>query len=80
MVGRYIFGKGATDYVDVDVENDQLGIARPGATRRPLLHVGDLRCFPTGVPSVTIAFVRGDAGVVALTITDGVAVRRGTKR
>jgi hypothetical protein len=70
IVGRYTFGAGPRDYVDVDVQNDILGITRPGTTRRFLLHTGDLTFFPSGVPSVTVTFGRHDGRVIRLTVAD----------
>lgn len=70
LVGRYAFGTGPRDCFDVDVKNDQLGIQRPGATRRILSHVGDRVFFPSGVPSVRVAFARGGRAASQLTIAD----------
>jgi hypothetical protein len=70
LVGRYAFGAGPRDYLEVDVQNNQLGINRPGATRRLLLHTGDLAFFPSGVPSVTIVFARVGSRVARLTVAD----------
>ena len=70
VVGRYVFGAGPRDYLEVDVQNNQLGIARPDTTRRFLLHTGDLTFFPSGAPSVTIAFARAGIRVTQLTVAD----------
>jgi hypothetical protein len=70
LVGRYVFGAGESDRVDVDVRNDALGIQRPGMTRRTLSHTGGLVFFPSGVPSVRIAFARAGAAARQLTIAD----------
>ncbi|HUE90249.1 MAG TPA: hypothetical protein VMO26_29555 [Vicinamibacterales bacterium] len=70
VVGRYAFGAGPRDYLEVDVQNDQLGIIRPGATRHFLHHAGALTFFPSGVPSVTIAFARAGGRVAQLTVAD----------
>ena len=70
LVGRYAFGQGPRDYLDVDVANDQLGINRPDATRRFLLHTGDLTFFPSGVPSVKIAFARTNGRVTHMAVAD----------
>lgn len=80
VVGRYTFGAGARDRFEVDVRDDQLGLERPGATRRFLIHTGGLVFFPSGVPSVRIAFVREGAAVARMTIADPdvvVTARRG---
>ena len=68
--GSTSFGAGPRDYFIVDVRNDQLGIERPGQTRRLLLHTGNLVFFPSGVPSVRIAFARSGARAAQLTVAD----------
>lgn len=70
LVGRYAFGPGERDYFDVDVRNDQPGLARAGGTRRFLMHTGGLVFFPAGVPSVKIAFARSGGKISQLTIAD----------
>ena len=80
LVGRYTFGTGPRDYFDVDVERDQLGIARPGgAARRPLTHAGDWVFFPAGAESVRVAFARVDGTVRRLTIADPDVVLTATR-
>ena len=75
VLGRYEFGDGPRDYFIVDVQNDRLGIDRPGSpARRLLTHTGNLVFFPTGVFSVKIAFLREAAAVTQLTVADGAAV------
>src|SRR5688500_4313846 len=67
LVGKYVYGPGPRDYFVVDVQPGQLtrdekpvqflGINRPwGPSRRLLNHTGNLVFYPTGVPSVKIAF------------------------
>lgn len=69
LVGKYVYGPGPRDYFTVDIQRDVLGLDRPsGPSRRNLLHTGNLVFFPTGVPTVKIAFARG-----AMTVTDGAA-------
>jgi hypothetical protein len=70
VVGRYRFGTGPRDHFEVDVQQDQLGIGRPEATRRNLLHTGDLVFFPAGVPTVKIAFARESGRISRLTVAD----------
>jgi hypothetical protein len=70
VVGRYSFGTGPRDRFDVEVRNDQLGIQRPGANSGLLHHTGGLVFFPSGVPSVRIAFVREGSAGIRLTIAD----------
>jgi hypothetical protein len=70
VVGRYDFGTGPRDRFEVDVQNDMVGMMRPGSDRQVLRHTGDLVFFPSGVPTVRIAFVREGAAVARLTIAD----------
>lgn len=70
VVGRYVFGSGPRDRFDVDVRNDLLGIERPGANRNVLNHTGGLVFFPSGVPSVRIAFERTGAVAGRVTVAD----------
>ncbi|MDP1571160.1 MAG: hypothetical protein Q8L86_14295 [Vicinamibacterales bacterium] len=70
IVGRYTFGPGPREYFNVNVRNDRPEIERPESTRGFLFHTGDLVFFPSGVPSVKIAFAREGARVTRLTIAD----------
>jgi hypothetical protein len=79
IAGTYVFGAGVRDRFIVDVERNQLGITRVGATRRNLRHAGDLVFHPPGAPNVRIAFQRTDATVSAMTITDADLVVRATR-
>jgi hypothetical protein len=70
-VGRYGYGPGPRDYFTIDVQNDLLGIDRPGGpTRRFLFHTGDLVFFPSGVPSAKLAFAREGGKVIRMTLAD----------
>jgi hypothetical protein len=71
IAGRYRFGPGPTDFFEIAVRNGGLGIERPGKARRFLFPAGQaLTYFPSGVPSVRIAFLRDGARVTGLTIAD----------
>jgi hypothetical protein len=78
LVGKYMYGPGPRDYFTIDLQKDVmgsgasfLGIDRPsGPSRRGLGHIGNLVFFPTGVPSVKIAFMREGGKVTQLTIAD----------
>ena len=77
LVGNYVYGPGPRDYFTIDVQRDvfrdgsSLGIDRPsGPSRRGLGHLGNLVFFPTGVPSVKIAFGREGGKVTRLTVAD----------
>ena len=71
LLGTYVYGPGPRDYFTVDVQRDQLGIDRPsGPSRRFLIHTGNLVFFPSGVPTVKIAFTREGVRVTQLTVAD----------
>jgi hypothetical protein len=70
IVGRYAFGASPRDHFDVAVTRDQLGLARPGMSRRNLMHTGSLVFFPVGVPSVKIAFARTGGKVTQMTLAE----------
>ncbi len=80
VVGEYAFGPGARDRFIIDVRNDRLGIERPGGTRQLLMHTGGLVFFPSGVPSVRIAFARGGARASQLTIANPDVFLTATRR
>ncbi|HUU35538.1 MAG TPA: hypothetical protein VMW48_15840 [Vicinamibacterales bacterium] len=79
VVGDYGFGGGSNDHFVIDVRNDQVGIERPGSDRRILQHVGDLVFFPSGVPSVKVAFAREGSRVTRFTIADPGVVLTATR-
>ena len=75
LVGKYVYGPGPRDYFTIDVQKPMLGAAlgidRPnGPARRGLGHLGNLVFFPTGVPTVKIAFLREGGKVTQLTLAD----------
>ena len=71
IVGRYVFGPGPRDHFDIDLaDTSQLGIMRPGTTRRGLAHTGALVFFPVGVPSLKIAFARTGGAVTHMTLAE----------
>lgn len=79
LSGTYHFGDGERDHFVVDVRREQLGLQRPGTNRRFLLHMGGNVFFPSGVPSVRIAF-RDDADGLRLTILDPGEILTAQKR
>jgi len=70
VVGKYVFGPGTRDHLIIDVRNDQLGIERPGSSRRVLAHLGQLTFFPSGAPAVRIAFARAGGKATQFTVAD----------
>lgn len=70
VVGRYTFGAGPRDRFDVDVRTDRLGLQRPDGNRSLLFHTGGLVFYPSGVPTVRIAFSRAGTAVTQMTVAD----------
>ena len=71
LIGKYVYGPRPRDYFTIDVQQDRLGIDRPGSpARRFLLHTGNLVFFPSGVPNAKIAFGRERDKVTQLTVAD----------
>jgi hypothetical protein len=70
VAGRYAFGSGARDVLVIDELKDQLGIVRLGATRRNLVHLGDLTFSAIGAEAVRIKIIRAGDRVEGLTIAD----------
>lgn len=80
VVGEYAFGAGPRDYFVVEVQNDRLGIERPGQPRNLLRHIGNLVFLPPGVGSVRIAFARTGARASQLTVADPDVYLTATRR
>ena len=70
IAGRYVFGPGARDVLVIDELKDQLGIVRVGATRRNLVHLGDLTFSAIGAEAVRIKIIRAGDRVDGLTVAD----------
>jgi hypothetical protein len=76
LVGKYTYGSGPRDYFVIEVRTDmlkreQLTIERPDSpSRQNLYHTGNLVFFPTGVPSVKIAFAREGTRITQFTVAD----------
>lgn len=70
LEGRYVFGDRPRDRFVVDVQQNQLGLNRPGGTWRNLVHLGRLEFHPSGAPAVKIRFERTGTKIAALTVSD----------
>ena len=80
LPGKYVYGPGPRDHFVVDVQQDRLGIDRPSApARRFLIHTGSLVFFPSGVPTVKIAFEREGGIITQLTISDREVLLKATR-
>ena len=79
LVGRYAFGSGARDVFVIDDVREILGITRLGASRRNLLHRGDLAFTPVGAENVQVKLVRAGDRVDGLTIASPDVVVRATR-
>jgi hypothetical protein len=67
--GTYVFSHGASQRIDVTVENGQATWTRMGMMGRPLFHLGDRVFYPWGASAVRIGFAE-EGGAVAMTIRD----------
>lgn len=77
--GRYRFGPGDDDVLEVLEQAETLAIRRGEGARQRLIPVGGEQFHPPGVPSVSIRFeVEGDL-VKAIAIEDGALVIRGVR-
>jgi ankyrin repeat protein len=70
LCGTYTFGKGPRDRFEITFEDDRLGVARTGGTRRFLFHRGDFEFYPSGAESVKLRFTVGGGKATALTVFD----------
>lgn len=71
LAGKYVYGPGPREYFIIDVQQDRLGIDRPGGpSRRGLIHTGNMVFFPAGVPTAKIAFAREGGKVTQMTLAD----------
>jgi hypothetical protein len=71
VVGKYVYGPRPRDFFTIDVQQDRLGIERPGSpARRFLMHTGNLIFFPSGVPTAKVAFARESGRITQLTLAD----------
>ena len=81
VAGKYVYGPGPRDYFVVDVQQDRLGIDRPGGpTRRELIHTGNMVFFPMGVPTAKIAFAREGGKVTQMTLADPNVILTATRK
>lgn len=67
--GRYRFGPGPADVLEVSAEDGILRIARPPAAPRVLHALGDHAFFPAGAQAVRIRFEAGEADEPARAVT-----------
>jgi hypothetical protein len=79
LAGRYVFGRGPRDVFVIDEVREIVGITRAGASRRNLLHRGELTFTPVGAESVQIRLIRAGDRVDGLTVADPDVVVRATR-
>ncbi len=70
VVGRYSFGTNPREVFVIDDVREILGITRVGASRRNLLHRGDLAFSPVGAEAIRIKINRAGDRVDGLTVAD----------
>src|SRR5262249_16952611 len=69
LAGRYQFGAGPTDRIEVTANKGQLTFTRTGATGRGLVHLGDRAFHPLGASALRIPFT-GEGAKTVLTVHD----------
>jgi hypothetical protein len=67
--GIYVFGRGATEQIEVSVDHDQVQWTRKGRMRSLLIHLGSRVFYPGGAPAVRIRFT-GDGPSLLMTVND----------
>jgi hypothetical protein len=82
--GIYVFGRGASQRVEVSIDKGQVTWTRAGMTGRPLFYLGDRTFYPLGAPDVRIRFAEtpstnasatnAESPTVTMTVIDSVAV------
>jgi hypothetical protein len=71
ILGNYVYGPGPRDFFTIDMRANGVGVERPnGPGRHVLMHSGNLVFFPTGAPTVKLAFARENGRVTRLTLAD----------
>src|SRR5262245_38483071 len=79
LAGAYVFGRSASDTIDITVDRGQLMFKRTGMPfARGLLHLGDRTFHPAGASAVRVKFAAG--APTTLTVTDGEVVVTATRR
>lgn len=69
LAGKYKFGTGPADWIDVTATKAQLSFTRPGTMGRGLVHLGDRVFHPAGASAVRIRFT-GEGAKTVLTVHD----------
>jgi hypothetical protein len=69
LTGRYVFGRGSTEWIDITLDRGQLSFTRAGMIARALFYVGDRAFHPAGAATVRIRF-SSSAGSMNLEIHD----------
>ena len=79
LAGAYVFGRSASDTIDITVDRGQLMFKRTGMPfARGLLHLGNRTFHPAGASAVRITFAAGVP--TTLKVTDGEVVVTATRR
>jgi len=76
ILGRYRFGPGELDVIEIAKGRSGLSFRRSGGSARPIFHRGELAFSPAGAPEVRIRFELAAEGRVELSVIDGSRVVR----
>ena len=66
LAGKYVYGKGDRDQIEITIQRGQLTFTRQGTVSRGLVHLGGLAFRPLGAEAVRIRFIAANT----LTIHD----------
>jgi hypothetical protein len=69
LQGKYAFGTGATEQIEVTVDRQQLMWTRKGTMGRPLFYLGGRTFYPAGASAVRIRFIQ-EGPSMCMTIDD----------
>ena len=78
-VGRYSYGSGAGEVLEVGERDDVVTIRRGEGSQRFLVPTGPHAFYPKGVPAVRIVFAVAGAAAATLTVHDGPLVVTATR-
>ena len=87
--GSYVFGRGASQRIEVSIDKGQASWTRAGMTGRPLFHLGDRTFYPLGAPDVRIRFAESasanpttsaEGPTTTMTVTESVTVLTATRK
>jgi hypothetical protein len=80
LTGRYVFGRGPTEWIDITLERGQLSFTRAGMIARGMIHVGEHAFHPVGAAAVRLRFAPASNGAMNLAIHDPTPILTAIRR